>query len=66
MCGALDSSLGVTFDSVIPRWRDGLLTKNIIASSGRVQFSALLVDVDPATQKALNVEHIYKIYPSAD
>lgn len=43
MCGALDSSLGVTFDSVIPRWRDGIQTKNILQTIGAKQFNAVLV-----------------------
>ncbi|MEM6998079.1 MAG: YmdB family metallophosphoesterase, partial [Patescibacteria group bacterium] len=29
MCGSLHSSLGVSLDSVIPRWHDGLQTKNV-------------------------------------
>ena len=43
MCGALNSSLGVTFDSVIPRWRDGLQTRNILETAGPMQFNAVLV-----------------------
>ena len=35
MCGSLDSSLGVSFDSVIPRWRDGAQTRNVLETSGR-------------------------------
>jgi metallophosphoesterase (TIGR00282 family) len=62
MCGSLDSSLGVTFNSVIPRWRDGHQTKNALEVSGRLQFNALLVTVDEATSKATAVEHIRKIW----
>jgi hypothetical protein len=58
MCGSLDSSLGVKFDSVIPRWRDGYQTKNELETSGRSQFNALLVTVDDATGKASAAEHI--------
>lgn len=43
MCGSLDSSLGVTFDSLIKRWRDGTVNRNEIATTGRMQFSALLI-----------------------
>ena len=43
MCGALDSSLGVAYESIIPRWRDGVQTKNVLAQSGLRQFNALLV-----------------------
>jgi metallophosphoesterase (TIGR00282 family) len=43
MCGSLDSSLGVNFDSVIPRWRDGVQTRNVLETKGRKQFNALHV-----------------------
>lgn len=46
MCGTLHSSLGVTFDSVIPRWRDDLVTKNEIETKGPMQFNAVLVTTD--------------------
>jgi 2',3'-cyclic-nucleotide 2'-phosphodiesterase len=46
MCGALNASLGVTIDSVIPRWRDGKTTRNILATSGPMQFNALLVTLN--------------------
>ena len=45
MCGALDASLGITFDSVIPRWRDGQITRNELETTGLRQFNALLVGV---------------------
>jgi len=61
MCGSLDSSLGVTFDSVLPRWRDDLQTRNILETKGRIQFNALLAEVDEQTGRALNVEYIRKI-----
>jgi len=47
MCGSLDSSLGITFESVIPRWRDGHPTRNILETAGRRQLNALLVVVGP-------------------
>jgi metallophosphoesterase (TIGR00282 family) len=43
MCGSLDSSLGVKFDSVIPRWRDGRLSRNQLETAGPRQFNAVLV-----------------------
>ena len=49
MCGSLDSSLGVTLASVIPRWHDNKQTKNVLETAGRLQFNALLVDVDEKT-----------------
>lgn len=61
MCGSLDSSLGVTFDSVIPRWRDSLQTRNVLETSGRRQFNAVLVEVgDNNLAKA--IRPIQKIY----
>src|SRR6202012_2724854 len=44
MCGSLDSSLGIKLDAVIARWRDGLRTPNILETSGRMQFNAVLVE----------------------
>jgi 2',3'-cyclic-nucleotide 2'-phosphodiesterase len=60
MTGSLDSSLGVTFDSVIPRWRDGIQTKNQLESAGRIQFNALLVTTNESGN-ATSVEHIRSI-----
>jgi metallophosphoesterase (TIGR00282 family) len=61
MCGSLDSSLGVSFDSLIPRWRDGLQTRNIIETDGRMQFNALLADVDEQTGLARSVQAIRQL-----
>ncbi len=61
MCGALDSSLGVTFDSVIPRWRDEVQTRNVVETVGRTQFNALLVQINPQAGLATDVEYIRKI-----
>ncbi|MGC1177215.1 MAG: TIGR00282 family metallophosphoesterase [Candidatus Saccharimonadales bacterium] len=44
MCGALDASLGVQFSSVIPRWRDGKQTRNVLETAGQRQFNAVLVE----------------------
>lgn len=48
MCGVLDSSLGVTYESIIPRWRDGVQTRNILAAAGPLQINGLLVAVNAA------------------
>lgn len=61
MCGVLDSSLGVTFDSVIPRWREGVQTRNVLETQGRRQFNALLVEVNESTGRAQNVHHIRNV-----
>jgi metallophosphoesterase (TIGR00282 family) len=46
MCGALNSSLGVEYDSIIPRWKTGHPTKNVLATAPPYQFNALLVRVN--------------------
>ena len=43
MCGTLDASLGVSYQSVIPRWRDGQQTRNVLETAGPRQFNAVLV-----------------------
>jgi 2',3'-cyclic-nucleotide 2'-phosphodiesterase len=60
MCGALDASLGVTYDSIIPRWRDGVHTRNALATTGRKQFNAVLVQSNEAGL-ADSIEQIQKI-----
>jgi metallophosphoesterase (TIGR00282 family) len=62
MCGSLDSSLGIKFDSVLPRWRDGHQTRNELETVGRTQFNALLVSVDEVTGKATSAEHIRQLW----
>lgn len=61
MCGSLDSSLGVKFDSLIYRWRENKPSLNIMETEGRMQFNALLVDVDEQTglsRSATQLRHI--------
>jgi metallophosphoesterase (TIGR00282 family) len=43
MCGALNASLGIALGSVIPRWRDGRVTRNVLETAGPRQFNAVLV-----------------------
>lgn len=57
MCGALNSSLGITFESVIPRWRDSNQTRNELVVSGPGQFNALYV-VTTEAGLAQAAEHI--------
>lgn len=45
MCGTLHSSLGVTKETIIVRWRDGVKNKNDISPDGPFQFNAVLVVV---------------------
>lgn len=62
MCGSLDSSLGVTIDSLIPRWRDGHQTKNELETGGRMQCNALLLTIDDRTGLAAAVQQIRRIF----
>jgi metallophosphoesterase (TIGR00282 family) len=43
MCGALDSSLGIALETVIPRWRDGIQNRNVLTDAGKSQFNAVLI-----------------------
>lgn len=61
MCGTLDSSLGVTYDSIIPRWRDGKQTHNNLETNGPLQFNALLIKADPSSGLAQSVERIQQL-----
>lgn len=58
MSGSLHSSLGVTLDSVVPRWRDEKMTKNEIALKRPYQFNAALVSIDDDSGLATSIEHI--------
>jgi metallophosphoesterase (TIGR00282 family) len=58
MCGSLDSSLGVKFESVIARWRDGVQNRNELERSGRMQFNAVLVETDPQTKRAHSIVQV--------
>ncbi|MDB5170306.1 MAG: Metallophosphoesterase, partial [Candidatus Saccharibacteria bacterium] len=40
MCGVLNASLGITFESVVPRWHSGVKTRNQLATDGPYQFNA--------------------------
>lgn len=46
MCGTLNSSLGVSFDSVISRWRDGTKTRNTLSNEPPFQLNGVLVAVN--------------------
>ncbi len=61
MCGALDASLGITFDSVIPRWRDGKQTRNVLETKGRKQFNSVLVQTNE-DGLADSIEQIRQIF----
>jgi len=52
----------VQFASVIPRWRDGKQTRNILETSGRRQFNALFIETHTKTGLTKSVEHIQRIF----
>lgn len=60
MCGSLHSSLGVELDIVIPRWRDGKVNRNILATKRPYQFNAVLIKTN---EKGLadSIKHIQQI-----
>lgn len=58
MCGTLHSSLGVTKEIIIARWRDGAMVRNEIAESGPYQFNAVLITIATTTGLAMNIEQI--------
>ncbi len=62
MCGVLDSSLGVTYESIVPRWRDGIPTRNIIATGGPFQLNGLVAEIDETTSLARQAELFRRVY----
>lgn len=62
MCGVLDSSLGVTYDSILPRWHDGVVTRNHIATEGPTQINGLITDVNTKTGLATSAKAIRYVY----
>ncbi|HVV25699.1 MAG TPA: TIGR00282 family metallophosphoesterase [Candidatus Saccharimonadales bacterium] len=61
MCGVLDASLGVSYQSVILRWRDSKQTRNLLETKGPRQFNAVLVRTN---QKGLadSIEQIQRVF----
>lgn len=63
MVGVLNASLGVEYESIIPRWQAGKVTRNVLATAAPYQFNALLVEVDN-NGLARSVESIQQTLPS--
>ncbi len=61
MCGTLHSSLGISKEAIIARWRDGAKTKNEIAEDGPYQLNAVVVSVDTKTALATSIKSINQI-----
>lgn len=64
MVGTLHSSLGVSVQTIIDRWRDGAANKNDMADEPPYQFNAVLVRIDTKTGQALSIEPVQKIVES--
>lgn len=64
MCGTLDSSLGVTYASIVPRWRDGVQTRNVLESDPPLQINGLIADINEQTGLAESAEPLRRIYES--
>ncbi len=60
MCGVLNSSLGISLDSVIPRWKNNQKTRNIVEKNGSRQFNAVLVKTT-SRNSASYIKQIQKI-----
>lgn len=58
MCGTIHSSLGVKTDTIIKRWRDGVVLKNEIEMDGPLQLNAVLIDVDTKTGLSRSIQPI--------
>lgn len=63
MVGSLDSCLGVKTEVIVDRWMTQLPSRNELETSGRAWFNAALIDVNPKTSLANNIEHISLILP---
>lgn len=61
MCGALNASLGIKFESVIPRWRDSQKTRNILETGSPRQFNAVLIESDE-NGLAKSIKQIRRIF----
>lgn len=61
MCGTLHSSLGVSKEIIIARWRDGAKLKNDIAEGGPHQLNGVLAVIDPKTRLASSIKPINRV-----
>jgi calcineurin-like phosphoesterase len=64
MVGTLHSSLGVSVDLIVDRWRNGTANKNDIAEDLPYQFNAVLVVIDPKNGQARKIEPVQRIVES--
>ncbi|HSE61368.1 MAG TPA: TIGR00282 family metallophosphoesterase [Candidatus Saccharimonadales bacterium] len=61
MCGTLHSSLGVTKEIIVARWRDGAKLKNDIAEGGPWQANGVVVTIDTKTGFAKKIVQVNEV-----
>ena len=61
MCGSLDSCLGIKTSIIMDRWQTGRASRNELETAGRLQFNAVLADIDTNTGSAVDVQHIRRV-----
>jgi metallophosphoesterase (TIGR00282 family) len=61
MCGTLLTSLGVSKEVIISRWRDGAKIKNDIALGGPYQLNGVVITIDPTTALATKITPINEV-----
>ncbi len=61
MCGVLESSLGITYSSVIPRWRNGVKTRNILETNGPRQLNGVIISTRN-DGLATSIKHIRQLF----
>lgn len=59
MCGTLHSSLGVTKEIIVSRWRDNAKIRHEIFEEPPYQLNAVLIEVDADTGRALSIKHMH-------
>jgi len=64
MVGTLHSSLGVSINTIVDRWRDGLTNKNDIDETAPYQFNAVIMTIDPKNGQARSIEPVQRIVES--
>ena len=64
MCGTVHSSLGVTKEIIMRRWRDAAKVKNEIAEDGPYQCNAVILTINTKTGLATTIKSFQKIIES--
>ncbi len=58
MTGALDSSLGVKYDVIVSRWRDGIKNQHILENSGDWQLNGVVIEIDDNTKLPISIKSL--------